>query len=157
MYLFILGILIYILITRRIKVYIYIYCTFRQNPLQKLCTCICSKEQYKEIHIFISCFVLKDCQNSIGKGIWRRRGSMFPIAFAEQNLSNLEAKGTHFFFLWSFQEFLCETNFLLKLYFDLFFMFLSHPFFFFGATFKAFPISEIAIVNTFPLSLKLFS
>lgn len=57
---------------------------------------------------------------------------MLPIAFAEQDLSNLEAKGTHFFFLCSFQEFLCETIFLLKLYFDLFFMLLFHPFFFWG-------------------------
>lgn len=34
-------------------------------------------------------------------------------------------------------------------------MLLFHPLLFFGETFKAFPISEIAIVNSFPLRFKL--
>lgn len=34
-------------------------------------------------------------------------------------------------------------------------MLLFHPLLFFGETFKAFPISETAIVNSFPLRFKL--
>lgn len=78
---------------------------------------------------------------------------MLPIAFAEQDLSNLEAKGTHFFFLCSFQEFLCETIFLLKLYFDLFFMLLFHPFFFWGGQpLRLFPYQKELLSTVFYLS-----